>query len=258
MLRLMKYPGAKTNLIPDIRSIFKKSKCSTFVDVFGGSGTVSLNLNATRTVYNDADADLANIFTSLQKNPSIFKRMLREATASGRLVNPLVSGNFSDPDVQRRFNAEVKAFSTVYRFTVSFGGLGETYGTKEKSAYPYAVKTLEQFPAIVREISSWIIENLDFQALMQKYDSTDSFFYLDPPYSGKKWYRHNLERRDYARLGETLSSLKGFYLLNLDMEDSGALSVLGTPDFVRAYENRNAYPGRGQPRMKGFYTNISD
>ena len=39
-LRLLKYPGAKFVVIPDIRKVFNASHCNLFIDVFGGSGSV--------------------------------------------------------------------------------------------------------------------------------------------------------------------------------------------------------------------------
>ena len=50
-LRLLKYPGAKFVVIPDIRNVFNNSHCNLFIDVFGGSGSVSLNINSPITVY---------------------------------------------------------------------------------------------------------------------------------------------------------------------------------------------------------------
>ncbi len=256
-LRLMKYPGSKATLIPDIRKIFEASGRTAFVDVFGGSGVVSLNVGASSKLYNDIDPEMVNVFSAIRDNPALIRRLLSEATRKGKLVDPLKSGNFGDPDVQIRFESEIKAFSTIYRFTVSFGGMGETYNTKEKSTYRYAVRTLEQFREIAHEISSWNIENLDFRELIPRYDSPENFFYLDPPYSGKKWYEHNLGRRDFRDLKEILGSIKGCYLLNLDREDNEAMGILGSPDFIKAYENMNAYPARRPPRLKAFYTNVS-
>ena len=77
-LRLMKYPGSKTVMLPEIKRIFSLSRSNMLIDVFGGSGLVSLNLRAEKTVYNDIDVKLINIFTTIQTNPLLIKSMLYE------------------------------------------------------------------------------------------------------------------------------------------------------------------------------------
>ena len=44
-LRLIKYPGSKYNYIDNLKSIFSNyQNITTFVDLFGGSASISLNI----------------------------------------------------------------------------------------------------------------------------------------------------------------------------------------------------------------------
>jgi site-specific DNA-adenine methylase len=60
------------------------------------------------------------------------------------------------------------------------------------------------------------VEKLDFSQLMDKYDSENSFFYLDPPYySREKYYNnHDFNLDDHIRLSEYLKGIKGKFALS--------------------------------------------
>lgn len=63
-----------------------------------------------------------------------------------------------------------------------------------------------------------IIENSDYSQILKKYDSVNTFFYLDPPYYGKE-YLYGLENEDsdfHIELKEHLKSLKGNFLMSYE------------------------------------------
>ncbi|MCW6169259.1 MAG: DNA adenine methylase [Thermoplasmatales archaeon] len=257
-LKLMKYPGSKTVLLPEIKRLFHLSGSNMLVDVFGGSGLVSLNLGAQRTVYNDIDAKLVNIFTAIQNDPELIKAMLYEVlkfvSTEDRnkmsfrgwlLANSMYHGR------------KLELIESLYLYTTGFGGMGSTYATKnEKSKGAFIKKTLANFGKIQASVHSWSIENLDFRKLFEKYHSSEAFFYLDPPYSEKAWYNYNLARNDYLDLKSILFKLGQPYLMNIDLMDKELLDIFEKPKFVRRYANENGKPGRVNDRMKAFYTNI--
>lgn len=61
------YIGNKYKLISQIIPLFP-DKINTFVDVFGGSGTVLINTNANNYVYNDVNNYVSSIFNGLVSN----------------------------------------------------------------------------------------------------------------------------------------------------------------------------------------------
>ena len=252
-LRLIKYPGAKNVLTPDIKNVFERSGMKLFVDVFGGSGTVSLNIGAHRIIYNEIDPDLSNLFRHVQEHPERMAQMLRKLISEGEFP-PLekIKGNEKDSNTIER------AFNTLIRFTTSFGGMGDTYNTREKSSMGYAKKTLEQFSSINRVVKGWKIENLDFREIFKKYDSNSTFFYLDPPYSDRKWYNYNFIREDYVDLRDLMFNSTGKYLMNVNREDEFIAEIFGEPQFTKEYENKNQDVSIGYmpPRVKSFYTNL--
>ena len=152
-----------------------------------------------------------------------------------------------------------EAYRTLYRSIISFGGLGDTYATgKEKAAFSYFLKMARSFAEISRRVGGWKIERLDFRELVSKYDSPDTFFYFDPPYPGKEWYRYNFNLEDYRMLAAMLKSIRGSYLLTLSTGDSYISEMYGKPSFVREYRNQNGNAGSGEASFRSFsfFTNV--
>ncbi len=237
-LRLIKYPGSKNALLPIIRRVFEESGRTILVDVFGGSGTVSLNITSDSTVYNDLNSELFNLFNVIKYRSDLFSQMADEWTSDkerfrsyGNMMTSgrLVTGN----DVEA-------AFRTFYKFNVGFGGMGSTYRThKEKSAYSSILKILSGYAEISTRISRWTIENLDFREIISKYDSENVFFYLDPPYLGKSWYDIDFNYRSLRDLKKLTDIMKGRYLCSFDSSDKEAETVFGKPDYIAQFVNQN-------------------
>lgn len=278
-LRLMKYPGAKTVMLPELIRIIGGSRCNTVVDVFGGSGLISLNLERVAIVYNDLDQGLYNLFLQIHNQPVKLKRLVkrrvdnlyhpggktilqnrsrnevvrREFIAPGRQSNSLDPGMVSDP---LSYAAE-----TLLRFNTTFGGLGETYFTdREKSPARNIEKVLGIFDQVASKVRNWRIENLDFRVLMTKYDADDVLFYLDPPYPGKGWYNFNFSAHDFQLLKAAMDQVRGHYLLNIDDKIPAMTRIFGNPTFTRSYPNGNRIQDTRsrEERRKAFYLNFSD
>lgn len=60
------------------------------------------------------------------------------------------------------------------------------------------------------------VENLDFQEVIEKYDSPTSYFYTDPPYWKTENYysNHDFDRADHERLADTLKNIEGKFSLS--------------------------------------------
>ena len=63
-----------------------------------------------------------------------------------------------------------------------------------------------------------IVENMDFQDAIEKYDTPETFVYADPPYykvgEGSYYSNHDFTRSDHERLANCLKSMKGRFALS--------------------------------------------
>jgi DNA adenine methylase len=60
------------------------------------------------------------------------------------------------------------------------------------------------------------VENLDFEDVVNKYDSETTYFYMDPPYWKTENYysNHDFDRTDHERLANCLKRIKGRFSLS--------------------------------------------
>ena len=74
--------------------------------------------------------------------------------------------------------------------------------------------------SLIREaaerLADTVIENKDFEKLINQYDRSASFFYCDPPYYATEKYYSNVGfgTQDHERLSEVLLNIKGKFLLS--------------------------------------------
>src|ERR1035437_4759118 len=78
----------------------------------------------------------------------------------------------------------------------------------------------ERIPKLIentaRRLQNAQIESLPYEQVIRKCDRPSTFFYLDPPYYGKKLYQFNFEKEDFEQLAGILSRLKGKFILSLN------------------------------------------
>ena len=246
---LFPYYGGRFYLLPDLIHIFdflrSKRRLSTFVDVFGGSGTVILNAGDFKVkIYNDLDRALYTLMKSLQ-----------DPVRRNEIIEKLNWALMSRDE----FNESLKSddpYYTLYRFASSFSGNGQYFATSY-SVYRNPIRsTYENVKSNWKIMQSWVIENLDFRDLIPKYDRSYTLFYLDPPYLGHETiYKYGFSVEDMKDLKNTISELKGCYVLNEQtLNEKDLIPIFGEPTMRKEY--RNQVPkknGKTQKREELFW-----
>ena len=78
----------------------------------------------------------------------------------------------------------------------------------------------ERIPKLIentaRRVQNTQIESLPYEQIIRKCDRPSTFFYLDPPYYGKKLYQFNFKEEDFRELARLLAGLKGKFILSLN------------------------------------------
>jgi DNA adenine methylase len=202
--KLFPYAGGQKNLLPILTELLPHH--TTYTEVFGGGCTLLLNkLPSDVEVYNDLDKRLVNLFLAVKDHPEEFKRQLALLPNSRELFSKFKAGIKTEPDEIKR------AVMWYYLLLNTWSGKsgGGTFVTKTRNTAK--IENLEWFSNRMRHV---VIENLDFEKLIDKYDSPDTLFFLDPPYYEiTNLYEYSFEEEDHVRLARALKSIQGLFLL---------------------------------------------
>ena len=231
------YIGGKAHHVKWLNPLFPNN-FSTFVEVFGGAGWVSIKSEKVgftqKHIYNDFNPLLANVFECFRQD-------------SARVLAEMNKVPKSDEARYKKYQQELFVtldWSTVklgdfalavkylYLQTQVFAGtaLSATnvpYFTevKTKGKYPNKYETLKkklQDQKIIKRLQKIsVVEKIDCIYLIKKYDSEDTFFYVDPPYFKKEfYYSKDFPREKHEELAKTLKNIKGKFALSYyDFDD---------------------------------------
>lgn len=220
----LSYYGSKNRLSGWIIGHFPEHH--TFVDVFGGSGTITLRKDvAPVEVYNDLDEGLVNFYRVLQ-DCNKFEQFHRRVSltlysySEYEWAYDVLSGEVRESDVEWAV-----AYFVFNRFV--FGGRMTTSGwaknitetsasfgiAKRVKDWVGAVGGLERFVARFMMVQ---VECRDFEYVLKSYDTVDTLFYCDPPYYnvGDDAYTIKFCAEDHERLLERLIELDGMCVLS--------------------------------------------
>lgn len=228
MISLIPYIGGKHRMARHILPLLKRDGIDTLVDVFGGSGAITLAAHATfeKRVYNDVSGDLCCLFQVLRIGQlrQALLRSLKNMPPSRQLwleINQqwLNSGfslsGVSDP-VER-------AAMTFYRHHYVFGGkvrsgglsvsTGDRHGIKEVVRYWNTLRRLSQLAAFWGET---YIECHDALEIVRIYGQRANLaLYCDPPYLGtEKYYSYDFEPWKHQFLAEALGRCKAHVVVS--------------------------------------------
>jgi DNA adenine methylase len=214
------------------------------VDVFGGSGTVSLSLQDLfgTVTYNDIDGELVNLFRVLREYPNELQRVLELTPFSREEHYQSMEGSkpvfekfreetgrqilkHSLPDTEPQRSIEM---ARRYFINTQMG-----FSNKKNGSWSYQIspakdqiKTVKGFNgkvAKIQEISNRFkkmqIECRTFQDILKFYDSEATFFYCDPPYYHdtrlcKQSYQYEMNHAQHVQLLETLTQCKAKVMLS--------------------------------------------
>ncbi|WP_297492474.1 DNA adenine methylase [Acidocella sp.] len=211
------YLGGKRYLAGRIIERIAAVPHNSYVEPFVGMGGVFLRrpFKATAEVINDINGDVATLFRVLQRHYLALMDMLRWQITSRDEFERLVATNgetLTDLERAARF---------LYVQRVSFGGRvrSPNFGVAKARPARFDVATLGPvLEDIHRRLSGVVIERLDWEALVPRYDAPGTLYYLDPPYFGcERDYGDGVfERADFERMAAVLGALKGRFIMSLD------------------------------------------
>lgn len=184
-----------------------------YIEVFGGAGWVlfGADRHAKFEVFNDVNGDLINLYRCIKYHTPALQDELRYIIHSRELFNGFKSQLNAEglTDIQRAARYYIIIRSSFGANRSSFA----TNVTDLSGKIGYLSKVQER-------LSRVIIENRDFENLIQTYDRENALFYLDPPYlTTEKYYATNFAEADHERLCKLLHSVKGKFVLSYNDDE---------------------------------------
>lgn len=234
---MISYIGGKARIGKWIEPFIPRD-IETYVEGFSGMFWVFFNMdlkdypNLKTVVYNDYNRLNANLFKcslqydrmweELSKYPcqqvgveetppeynEMFKKYQKEVFS-----DDLVIGDEPNFDIAAKY---------VYVLTQVFSGSKPETSTYTDYKGKYRCKVLifmdklkhPEYRAHLERIT--FVENMDFQDVVEKYDSPTTYFYMDPPYymTEKYYSNHIFGKETHIRLAKTLKKIKGKFSLS--------------------------------------------
>ncbi len=176
--------GGKGHMTRKLVPLFPAHR--VYVEVFGGGAAcLFAKPPAGREVYNDLDSGLVGFFRVL-RDAEQWKELHRLASLTPYAREEY---NYCRAHWQEQEDPVKRAWMwfVVARWSFS-GSFGRSFGTSTNSVargmglcnstWLQAIDCLEDFHARIMRVQ---IEQQDFRTIFDRYDSPDTFFYVDPP-----------------------------------------------------------------------------
>jgi len=204
--------GGKGNLASKLLPLFPEH--NHYVEVFGGGGGLLMAKKPSRhETYNDIDSTLYDFFKVLS-DPEKFEQFYR-------IVMALPYSRKLHKECQK-WQLETDFIKRIAKWFVlhreNYGGFSNwSRGVRDSEGWKW-LSIIKELPAIHKRLMPVQIENLDWRKMLKLYDSSETFFYLDPPYvpstrrSGV--YNHEMTLEDHEELVEKVLHIKGKVMLS--------------------------------------------
>mgnify|MGYP001602125970 CR=1 FL=1 len=210
----LRYYGGKAFLAPTLLALLPMH--TTYCEVFGGTGNLLFVKTPSKLeIFNDIDNNITNFFTVI-KNQELFEQFIDNLNfvVYGREQLKLALVDCTDNNIE-------KAVNWFIITQQSFNGLknaGWSTGLFNNRGLEFYNK-IKYTHHIHQRLRNVMVENKDFRSLIPSYDSPETLFYLDPPYTGplrisKNRYQYEMTEEDHQALVQLLLKVQGMSILS--------------------------------------------
>jgi len=204
------YLGSKYKFADFIISNFP-DKYDIYVEPFGGAFSTFFELEIeqnTKYIYNDfniynylllkliKEQDFIDFFYDIKVDIELFQKIQKEFN----------NNNWND--YEKAANWLILLLCTKSQFDILYSEYKGNFNCES-----FKLK-LDYYKQKLNSVTNF--HNLDYLELIDLYDSTDTFFYLDPPYKNLESYylNHNFGENSHYELSQKLNNIKGKFALS--------------------------------------------
>lgn len=205
---MINYIGNKSSLSDFILPNCPKNP-DFWIEPFGGMMGTFFNLNLkeypdTQFIYNDINPLNSNLFEQLKKDKFV------EKVLNTKVDKELFLKSYDDIKSKSK---ETKALAWL--IILCCGDLKDLMSKEYRRDFNFDMLKYK-LPRYTEYFKRLKVLNLDFKKVFEKYDSQNTFMYLDPPYMGYEDYytNHNFEYKSHLELHDCLIKLKSKWILS--------------------------------------------
>lgn len=210
--------GGKHKMATDLLCFIPNYKIETYVEVFGGGMRVLLNKPYSPIeVYNDLNIGLVSIFRCMKDidKAKELQMLLRNSPYSLDTFEESLR-QYDNPNLNEIERAKYQYILATQSFNSTCENWSRPSSLRDIKAYEKRIAKMLDFVPRLRRV---IIENVDFEELIDKYDSPTTFFYLDPPYvsatrGAPNVYKHEGDDNLHIRMVDKLLKIEGMALVS--------------------------------------------
>ena len=216
---------------------FYPTDMETYVEPFSGMFWCFFNMdlekypNLKKVVYNDFNPLNYNLFKCVQ-NPSELQRVMDEIEVQqvGIIDTPIELrekfNTFQSEIFGEGFKVGECDYLTAAKYVYVLSQVFSGSKPETSNFIDLKGKYRSKYLAFRDKLSkpNWVdhflkitnVENLDFQTVIEKYDSPSTYVYADPPYWKTENYysNHDFDRDDHERLAIVLNNMQGKFSLS--------------------------------------------
>lgn len=201
--------GSKTRVKKTLYRFFPKD-FNTYVEPFFGGGSVMFGYKfkpGVKIIINDKDKDLIRDYRILKSGvsitPEILKKYNNTTTAQkNALLKKNPSGKLG------------RIIHSLIKYNTTFGSTGK--GLSQASKNINLSTKLKKLPEYKEKLKSVTILNESYESVINKYNRSGTFFYLDPPYEKSgDLYKHGGDF-NFVKFAENLKKIKGKFMLSIN------------------------------------------
>lgn len=219
---ILRYHGGKWRLAPWIISHFPRHRL--YVEPFGGAASVLLRKpRAPMEIVNDLNDRIVSVFS-----------VLRDPDSAHQLSRALYLTPYSKTEYLKCRERSPDPIEDARRvITLAYQGHGSTGASGGKKTgwrrgdRGTATPSIQDWQGLPEQVALWCerlrgvsLECDDAKAVITRYDSPETLFYVDPPYvaetrcGGLRAYSHEMTDDQHRDLAGILHAVKGYVVLS--------------------------------------------
>ena len=209
MKSILKYIGMKEVNLQEFGFKNETIYCEPFSGSFNNGLKMYENGFRDKLIYNDLDEQVTNFWVCVKENNVELLNRINQ-------LNNILKNYFTDSERNNTLERWLKSTNNIKRAAAEF--IYRQYLTIDGLKWNIKDNITDSFDFYLHEEAFKHIEinNIDYKDIILKYDSENTFFFIDPPYDiarASKYYRGNDKGFNHSELANIIKNLKGNWLL---------------------------------------------